>query len=515
MTGATPGKPELVIAFVAPTGTSFDAVAKSVDEALALYDFRTVKIRLSDYLDESAALDAATRDSTALRIAALQKEGNRLRRDAKDAAILARVAVQEIRRERAENHAAQGTEPSSDVPVPGLAYLVWSLKHPDEAALLRGIYGSHFVLLSVFAPEKTRVETLAKRFCRDRTVRDPSAGDREEATRLVRIDEYESADSYGQRVRSVFPEADFFVDADDIQGTVQRAVDVLFGDPFATPTRDEYGMFMAHAASLRSAEMGRQVGAAIAEKSGEVVALGVNEVPRPGGGQYWPGDDPDHREFTRGMDTSDERKRDLADSVIQAVVSPPEEESAVSAVDEEAATAAVDALMKQTGIRDLIEFGRAVHAEMGALTDASRRGVTVRGATLFVTTFPCHHCARHVVASGIDRVVFIHPYPKSLAMDLHSDAIELRDYEPGAEKVAFESFRGVAPRQYMTLFTMSERKAAGVAMPRDDPNRWPKPIAVERERAYQVNAYLQREALITQEWESPPQGGDGHEQAQE
>src|SRR5205823_8721516 len=58
-------------------------------------------------------------------------------------------------------------------------------------------------------------------------------------------------------------------------------------------------------------------------------------------------------------------------------------------------------------IRNLIEFGRAVHAEMAALIDAARRGVSVAGCTMYVTTFPCHLCARHIVAAGIKRLVYI------------------------------------------------------------------------------------------------------------
>ena len=39
-------------------------------------------------------------------------------------------------------------------------------------------------------------------------------------------------------------------------------------------------MFHAHAASLRSAQLGRQVGAALLSDLGDVIAVGANEVPR-------------------------------------------------------------------------------------------------------------------------------------------------------------------------------------------------------------------------------------------
>ena len=43
---------------------------------------------------------------------------------------------------------------------------------------------------------------------------------------------------------------------------------------------------------------------------------------------------------------------------------------------------------------------------------------------MFVTTFPCHYCARHIVSAGIDEVQYIEPYPKSQAIGLHRDSIE-------------------------------------------------------------------------------------------
>ena len=55
-------------------------------------------------------------------------------------------------------------------------------------------------------------------------------------------------------------------------------------------------MFQAAAAMRRSAELGRQVGAAICTKAGDVVTVGTNEVPKAGGGLYWEGDEPDARE---------------------------------------------------------------------------------------------------------------------------------------------------------------------------------------------------------------------------
>jgi deoxycytidylate deaminase len=81
--------------------------------------------------------------------------------------------------------------------------------------------------------------------------------------------------------------------------------------------------------------------------------------------------------------------------------------------------------LRDGGIKDLTEFGRSVHAEMSAVLDAARRGVPIGGCTLYTTTFPCHNCARHLIGAGIRRVVFIEPYEKSRAEDLHEESVTI------------------------------------------------------------------------------------------
>jgi len=110
--------------------------------------------------------------------------------------------------------------------------------------------------------------------------------------------------------------------------------------------------------------------------------------------------------------------------------------------------------METTRVGNLTEFGRAVHAEMESILSAARRGVAIRGTTLFTTTFPCHNCAKHIVGAGIRKVFYIEPYPKSMAEELHSDSIGFAQDGEVSGKVEFAPFVGIAPRRYATLFSM-------------------------------------------------------------
>jgi hypothetical protein len=117
----------------------------------------------------------------------------------------------------------------------------------------------------------------------------------------------------------------------------------------------------------------------------------------------------------------------------------------------------------------------------------------VLGEMMYVTTFPCHQCTRQVIASGIKRLVYIYPYPKSLAEQLHGDAIHV-DGEAPASKVPFEPFLGVAPRRYVEAFTAPKRKNAdGTAVQADDKLRSPRLYPGDDEGIWEAGTYIVRE----------------------
>jgi dCMP deaminase len=52
----------------------------------------------------------------------------------------------------------------------------------------------------------------------------------------------------------------------------------------------------------------------------------------------------------------------------------------------------------------------ALHAEQNAILYASKNGVPVDGATLYITLSPCLACARIIYTMGIRKVVFLNSY---------------------------------------------------------------------------------------------------------
>jgi deoxycytidylate deaminase len=294
----------------------------------------------------------------------------------------------------------------------------------------------------------------------------------------------DSDEKCGQHVEDAFHLSDFFVDHSmdrtnkdgtgnklwEINDHLTRLLKILTHSSLERPTIAETAMHHASSAQLRSACLSRQVGAALVDSGGNIVATGTNEAPRAGGGVYGE----QFRDREEG-ETEKEKEKEEADyrcayyekgsdrfcrnsrtqlEIIRNLIA---EIPVLKKVPSQEQPALIESLRK-TEIGALIEFSRAVHAEMDALLTAARKGVSIVGTRLFVTTFPCHYCARHLVAAGVDEVQFIEAYPKSRAINLHRDAIELEGVgwtapSKGGTKVLIHPFSGVAPRLYKRAFT--------------------------------------------------------------
>ena len=376
--------------------------------------------------------------------------GNELRSSNANDAVVALRGIAHIRKLRAE------ITQDSNSPASAMAYIVRSLKRKEEVDLLRRVYGKAFTLISVYATQTTRVKNLALRFTRDGM----QSNDADEAAlRVVNRDHKEEAKLHGQRVVDTFPLADFFATADTrthMEPQFRRLTRLIFSDPYISPNRDEQGMFFAQAAALRSLDLSRQVGAAVLSPRGDVLATGCNDVPTFGGGLYWADDDEPMRDYELGYDSNSSIKAEIVADTIRKLRDDGWANEKYDGVSNETfangALFGEGALLKQSRLSDLIEFGRAVHAEMDCITQAARLGISLKGSRLFSTTFPCHLCARHIVAAGVEEVVFIEPYEKSRTATLYRDSIVVEPHEQSKKRVNFISFVGAAPRRYMAYF---------------------------------------------------------------
>lgn len=59
---------------------------------------------------------------------------------------------------------------------------------------------------------------------------------------------------------------------------------------------------------------------------------------------------------------------------------------------------------------EYIEISTALHGEQALIAMAARLGISLEGADLYVTTFPCNSCAPWIVEAGFKRVFFMGGY---------------------------------------------------------------------------------------------------------
>ena len=68
------------------------------------------------------------------------------------------------------------------------------------------------------------------------------------------------------------------------------------------------------------------------------------------------------------------------------------------------------------------ELCRAIHAEQNAIIQAATSGVSIEGAILYSTTFPCILCAKMLINAGIKEIYIAEGYPDELSQSMMEEA---------------------------------------------------------------------------------------------
>ncbi|MEW6008820.1 MAG: cytidine/deoxycytidylate deaminase family protein [Candidatus Omnitrophota bacterium] len=68
------------------------------------------------------------------------------------------------------------------------------------------------------------------------------------------------------------------------------------------------------------------------------------------------------------------------------------------------------------------ELCRGLHAEQNALLQAALYGISVDGASLYITNQPCIICAKMIINAGIKEIVISDGYPDELAKEFLEEA---------------------------------------------------------------------------------------------
>jgi len=443
---------EIIIGLCGPIGTDVSFVADRIKKVLRNdYNYECVVLGLSTFIKQQYPdIDFEDlRKKPADYYNTLIDKGNELRANHSNS-VLAKLAINEITIKRQTDKKVDGDFKSTR-----RCYIIDSIKHSEELELFRLVYREIFYFIGVFATLDNRKKTLI-----DKRIK------ASEAFQLIDRD-YNEGLAFGQKVSKIFVDADFFLRLNKsthstVDSKVKRFLHLLFNSDIITPSIHESAMYLAASAAGNSACLSRQVGAAITDENGEVISIGWNDVPKFGGGVYkYDEKDPtrenDHRcmNLSGGICFNDKEKANIVNVLVSELIE-------LKIVDEKDKSQ-LSKTITNSKIGELIEFSRSVHAEMLAIIHGSQKaGQKMRNGKLYCTTYPCHNCARHIVAAGIKEIYFIEPYPKSLATKLHSDSITEDELKENYVKILV--YEGVSPKRYLEFFKMNEdsRKKDGI-----------------------------------------------------
>ncbi len=437
---------ELVIALCGQLGTNLKGISKELKDILEEeYGYECMEIKLSKYLYEQ---EQSIPTDDYLRVKNGMDLGDSIRK-AKGNNYLASKAINEILHSRRLDTSDENLQ-KHDFKSRRKCFIINSLKHPKEFEALSKVYGNSFYLLGIFSSENDRRIHLEKRFLRKYHSKIES---------LITRDNDSNVEN-GQKQRNVFIQSDYFIrDAisnNKIREKLNLFINLIFDYGVNTPSIEENAMYQATAAAANSSCLSRQVGACITDEYGHILSIGWNDVPCFKGGVY-SSDDTEGRCLNWKECTNSTRKNMMIDNIIKDIedVGLIKKASSKSKPLSESITPQnkIRSILEKRGIKDLIEFGRSVHAEMHAIIIGSQRtGDKMINGKLFCTTYPCHNCARHIIMAGIKEVYYIEPYTKSLCLILHKDSIT--EDEKDDSKVRILMYEGVAPKSFIKFYQL-------------------------------------------------------------
>ena len=445
---------EAFFGLIAPIGIDLTAVELALEQAFRSVDYDINKVKLTTIFEELNDVYDVSYNSEYERYEKFISAGDKLCKESGRNDILALYGIEKLK--------LFSPRDSEDMLPTSVCHVFRQIKRTEEIETLRNVYGRNILFLACYSSKHDRKQNLVKKLLK--TNRGASKTSLESmALQIIAIDEDEKDVPSGQRVLECYPHADFVIDCSNNQtllSSVDGLVKIYFGHPFISPTKDEYCSYFANAASYRSLDLSRQVGAAIFSDSGEVVALGCNEVPKAGGGTYWDDSVCDQRDYAVGHDSNQQVKQDMARDALVRLQENWLVDKYRKLSPERLSLQALDlpgAPLKRAMLADVIEYGRMVHAEMNAITDAARSRKSTQDCTLYCTTMPCHLCTKLVIASGIKRVVYLQPYPKSLVDELYTDSVSI-DKADEPNKVSFETLKGVTPNGFRMAFRKTGKR---------------------------------------------------------
>ena len=217
---------ELVIAFVYVVGTACSPVLDYFENILKQSGYAVVRIKPGDLLEREGGaigLELDLKDDSYFdHVFSRMEAGKRLCECAKRPDFIGLACVKEINRLRRDARGRSESQVQT-------AYLVTSVKRPEEVDLMRDVYGSGFFLVGIYAQEQELLMSLVGK--------SGIAGE-PQARQLIERD-LTDTNSFGQNTRDTYALSDLFLSQsiDECRQEVERFVHLAFGKNIPDPPK--------------------------------------------------------------------------------------------------------------------------------------------------------------------------------------------------------------------------------------------------------------------------------------
>jgi hypothetical protein len=199
---------EIIFGLVAAVGTDLGKVRSVLEDRLKVLGYIVTHVRITtDVIPVALGAPAPSWKGELERLRGLMDAGDEVRKRSGDNSVLALGAAALINSQRSRD---ADDRPQHE---PKRAYIISSLKHPDEVTRLRDIYPLGFYLIGVHSDEQRRFSYLTK----DKGI------STEDADRLMRRDADEDV-KYGQKLIKTFHLSDFFVRIEGQEDRLKQSV---------------------------------------------------------------------------------------------------------------------------------------------------------------------------------------------------------------------------------------------------------------------------------------------------
>jgi len=376
-------KKNLVIGLSGPYGSGCSSLAGDIENIIKNWPGCLVKpIHVADLIETyytpitGEKLAISDTDLSEKR-KALQAAGTELRK--MDPELIGRLVSAEI-----HNHDDEITKNSKFDSIDVIVYVIDSLKNKYDLQLLQRTYLNEFYFVFNYADRETRWRRMVDYKSWDKN--DRVKFEQRDAVDQNEKNETPGVKDRGQQVQKLASKADFYIvnnnnnNREKLSEDGKRLIRLLFGDVKNQPTVHERNMHIAYSASNASFCLSRQVGAAIVDSHGNLLSVGHNDVPKASGGLYSSEDDIDRRCYSVGDRSciNDVNKKERFKELSNAIA---------KKFDLNERKDEIAGILEDSSFSEVIEYCRAVHAEMDALLSVARaaKGRTF-GATMYVTT---------------------------------------------------------------------------------------------------------------------------------